>query len=167
MDMTKQTDRQTEPQVDRQTDRIEKKIFLRAPRSRVWRAIADSQEFGQWFGVRLQGTFRTGAVLRGKVRYPGYEHVTLEVTVEEMQPERRISWRWHPHALETGRDYATEPTTLVVFELEDAPGGTTLTVVESGFDGLPLDRRAAAFRGNDGGWTDQMRNIERHIDASC
>lgn len=150
-----------------QTDRIEKKVLLRAPRARVWRALADAQEFGQWFRADLTGSFRPGGVVRGKVTYPGYEHLTMEVTVVEMQPERKISWRWHPGAVDATRDYSNEPTTLVTFELEDAPGGTLLTMVESGFDALPIDRRAEAFRGNDGGWTEQMQNIERHLRATA
>src|SRR5207244_2630258 len=115
---------ETNTQTDRQTDRIEKKILLRAPRARVWRALSDAREFGQWFRVNLEGAFRPGAVLRGKITYPGYEHLTMEVTVEEMQPERKISWRWHPGAVDPGRDYSGEPTTRVAFQLDDAPGGT-------------------------------------------
>ncbi|HET6149149.1 MAG TPA: SRPBCC family protein [Polyangia bacterium] len=148
-----------------QTDRIEKKILLRAPRARVWQSISNAREFGQWFGVNLEGTFRPKAVLRGKVTNPGYEHLTMEITVEEMQPEGKISWRWHPGAVDPAKDYSREPTTLVTFQLDDAPGGTLLTMVESGFDALPADRRAEAYRENDGGWTEQLQNIERHIRA--
>jgi uncharacterized protein YndB with AHSA1/START domain len=145
------------------TDRIEKDIVLRAPRARVWRAIANAEEFGQWFRVRLAGTFATGAPMRGQVTYPGYEHLTFEITVERVEPERLLSWRWHPAAVEQGVDYSAEPTTLVVFELEEVPEGTRLTVVESGFDRLPTARRAHAFRMNDQGWTEQMKNVERHV----
>jgi uncharacterized protein YndB with AHSA1/START domain len=145
------------------TDRIEKRIVLRAPRARVWRAIASAEEFGKWFRVRLAGNFEPGARIRGQVTHPGYEHLTFEIAVERMEPERLLSWRWHPAAIEPGVDYSTEPTTLVVFELEDVAEGTRLTVIESGFDRIPLARRAQAFRMNDEGWTEQMKNIERHV----
>src|SRR5438128_8995355 len=113
------------------TDRIEKKVLLRAPRARVWRALTDIQEFGAWFGVELTGAFSPGARLRGKITHKGYEHLTMDITVERMEPERLFSWRWHPGASPAA---ANEPTTLVVFELVEVPEGTMLTVVESGFD---------------------------------
>jgi len=145
------------------TDRIEKQIVLRAPRSRVWRALSDSKEFGTWFRVELHGPFAPGARLRGKVTYPGYQHLTFELEVERMEPERLLSWRWHPAAVEPGVDYATEIPTLVVFELSDAKEGTLLKVVESGFDRLPPARREAAFRSNEEGWGTQMKNIEQYL----
>jgi uncharacterized protein YndB with AHSA1/START domain len=145
------------------TDRIERKILLRAPRSRVWRALSDSAEFGTWFGVKVEGTFAPGARVRGAITHPGYEHVAFDITIERMEPERLFSWRWHPHAVEPGVDYAAEPTTLVVFELEDAAGGTQLTVVESGFDQVPLARRAQAYRMNGEGWTYQVQAIEVYV----
>jgi len=150
------------------TDRIEKRILLRAPRARVWKAVADAEEFGKWFGVDLSGQkFAPGQITRGPVLHEGYRHLTWEATVQEMEPEKRISWRWHPDAVDPGKDYSAEPTTLVVFELEDAPGGTLLTMVESGFDRIPLERRAKAFRGNEGGWTQQMVAIEKHVGAAA
>ena len=146
------------------TDRIEKRTVLRASRSRVWRAITDAEEFGSWFGVKLDGEFAEGEMIRGKVTHPGYEHVTLEMLVERIEPERYFSYRWHPHAVEPGVDYSAEPTTLVEFRLEEVPsGGTALTVVESGFDRIPLERRAKALEMNDGGWAAQMENIARHV----
>jgi uncharacterized protein YndB with AHSA1/START domain len=145
------------------TDRIERKIRLRAPRSRVWRALTTPVEFGTWFGVKVDGTFAPGARVRGAITHKGYEHVTWDITIERMEPERVFSWRWHPHAVEAGVDYSTEPTTLVVFELEDAAGGTMLTVVESGFDLVPLARRAQAYRMNGEGWTYQMQAIEGYV----
>lgn len=146
------------------TDRIEKTIVLRAPRSRVWQALSNAEEFGAWFGADLKGqTFAPGRWARGPVTYPGYEHLLMEVLVERVEPERLLSWRWHPGAVEAGVDYSGEPTTLVVFELSDAPEGTLLKVVESGFDRLPAHRRADAFRLNDEGWTEQMANIEKHV----
>ncbi len=145
------------------TDRIERRILLRAPRSRVWRALSDSAEFGTWFGVKVEGTFAPGARVRGAITHPGYEQVVFDITIERMEPERLFSWRWHPHAVEPGVDYAAEPTTLVVFELEDAAGGTQLTVVESGFDQVPLARRAQAYRMNGEGWTYQVQAIEAYV----
>ncbi len=147
------------------TDRIEKSIFLRAPRSRVWRAIANAQEFGAWFGVNLEGAFAPGARVTGRITTPGYEHVTMEITIERVDPERLFSYRWHPYAIEPGVDYSGEPTTLVEFRLEDAAGGTWLTVTESGFDRIPVSRRAEAFRMNDRGWDEQMKRIERYVAA--
>ena len=148
------------------TDRIEKRVVLRAPRARVWRAIADAKEFGEWFGVRLEGPFTAGARVRGQITYPGYEHLTMEVLVERIEPERYFSYRWHPAAIDPKVDYSREPTTLVEFSLEDAPGGTTLTIVESGFDRIPLARRADAFRMNEGGWTEQAQRIARYVGGS-
>jgi len=144
-------------------DRIEKTALLRAPRARVWRALTDVEEFGAWFRVKLSGRFEPGARMVGRVTYPGYEHLTFEITVDRMEPERLFSWRWHPAPVEDGHDYSGEPTTLVVFELEDVSGGTQLTVVESGFERIPLARRAHAFRMNEQGWTEQLKNIERHV----
>ncbi len=144
-------------------DRIEKKLVLRAPRSRVWRALANAEEFGSWFGVRLQGKFAPGARLEGQITTPGYENVPFELTVERMEPERLLSYRWHPYAIEPGVDYSAEPTTLVEFQLEEVSGGTLLTVAESGFDRIPAARRADAYRMNERGWAEQMRNIERHV----
>jgi uncharacterized protein YndB with AHSA1/START domain len=145
------------------TDRIEKNIVLRAPRSRVWRAIAGAEEFGAWFGVKLEGAFAPGARVKGRITSPGYEHVIMDITVERVDPERLFSYRWHPHSVVPGVDYSGEPTTLVEFHLDDVAGGTRLTVVESGFDRIPLARRAEAFRMNDQGWAEQLKNIERHV----
>jgi uncharacterized protein YndB with AHSA1/START domain len=145
------------------TDRIEKRVVLRAPRSRVWRALTDAQEFGAWFGVKLEGAFAEGVTARGKITYPGYEHLTMEVLVERVEPERYFAYRWHPYAIDATVDYSAEPATLVEFRLDDADEGTVLTIVESGFDRIPLARRAEAFRMNDGGWTAQAKNIERHV----
>ncbi|BDG02795.1 SRPBCC family protein [Anaeromyxobacter oryzae] len=146
------------------TDRIEKKIVLRAPRSRVWRAIASAEEFGTWFGMRLDGGFAPGARVTGRITTPGYETWKVELTVERVEPEQLLSWRWHPYP-QPGVDVTAEPTTLVEFRLVEIAGGTELTVVESGFDRLPEPRRATAFRMNDGGWAEQLRNIERHVSA--
>jgi len=145
------------------SDRIEKQILLRAPRTRVWRALTDAGEFGAWFGVTLRGKFAAGQRVSGRITTPGYEHLTMEVTIERMEAERLFSFRWHPYAVDPTVDYATEPTTLVEFRLEAVPGGTLLTLVESGFDHIPAGRRAEAFRMNAGGWAAQLENIQRHV----
>ncbi len=152
------------PGVGSGTDRIEKRIVLRTSRSRVWRALSDPDEFGSWFGVHLKGAaFSPGATVRGHITYPGYEHLTLEMVIEQMDPERHFSYRWHPYAIDPTIDYSKEPTTLVSFDLQDVPEGTLLTVTESGFDQIPLARRAEALRMNDQGWAEQMKNIEKHV----
>jgi uncharacterized protein YndB with AHSA1/START domain len=148
-------------------DRIEKQIRLRHPRARVWRALTDSREFGRWFGAVFDDPFRPGATVRGKITEPGYEHLVMELVIERMEEERVFAWRWHPGAPGPGEDFSNEPTTLVTFELEDAPGGTLLTVVESGFDRIPLARRASAFGMNQEGWAEQARRIERYLDRSA
>jgi len=146
------------------TDRIERQIFIKAPRSRVWRALSNAEEFGQWFGAALQGqTFAAGRRVQGKITIPGYEHVVFDVVVERVEPESLLSFRWHPYAVDPAVDYSKEPRTLVSFELKDAPGGTLLSTVESGFDQVPPERRMEAFRMNSGGWEAQLKNIERHV----
>lgn len=148
------------------TDRIEKRVVLHAPRSRVWRALTDAKEFSSWFGVRLEAPFAEGATVRGRITYPGYEHLTMEVLVERIEPERYFAYRWHPYAIDSTVDYSREPTTLVEFRLDETSEGTVLVIVESGFDRIPLERRAEAFRMNESGWTEQARNIERHVAQS-
>jgi uncharacterized protein YndB with AHSA1/START domain len=145
------------------TDRIEKEIVVRAPRSRVWRALTDAKEFGQWFRVEMKDAFTPGAPARGRITHPGYEHLKIEVQVERMEPERLFSLRWHPYAVDPKQDYSKEPTTLVVFELEEVPEGTRLRVTESGFDQIPLARRDEAFRMNSEGWAEQVQNIARYV----
>jgi uncharacterized protein YndB with AHSA1/START domain len=145
------------------TDRIEKQIELEAPVARVWRALTDHREFGAWFRVKLEGPFAVGQTSHGQITYPGYEHMKWRAVVERMEPERLFSFRWHPAASDPARVYATEPTTLVELRLEPTARGTLLYLTESGFDGLPADRRAELFRRNDGGWSQQMENIKRHV----
>jgi uncharacterized protein YndB with AHSA1/START domain len=156
------------------TDRIEKKVLLRAPRKRVWRALSDSAEFGIWFGMKFDGPFSPGARLRGTmvgtavdadVAKAQKEHagIPFEIVVDRIEPERLLSFRWHPQAIERGADYSQEPTTLVVFTLEDAMGGVMLTVTESGFDQIPLARRAKAFTANDQGWGIVVKLLEKHL----
>ena len=151
-------------------DRIEKRMELKAPVSRVWRALTDYREFGRWFGVKLDGPFLPGKVSRGQITHPGYEHVKWEVVVQKMDSERLFSFTWpHPKSLDKADipvDYSQEPKTLVEFRLQKTATGTLLLVTESGFDQLPGDRRLEAFRRNEGGWTQQMKNIENHVAAS-
>ncbi len=147
--------------------KIEKRIELKAPIARVWRAITDYREFGEWFRVALEAPFAPGQTTRGRTLYPGYEHVIWEGAIQRMEPERLFSFTWaHPKSFDKATyspDYSGEPTTLVEFRLEKTPGGTLLTVTESGFENLPVDRRDEAFRRNEGGWTEQMKNIEKYV----
>lgn len=145
------------------TDRIEKVVALRAPRSRAWRAIANAEEFGKWFGMKLDGAFAEGGVIQGRVTHPGYEHVVVEMLIERIDPERYFSYRWHPNAIDDSVDYSAEPTTLVEFVLEEADGGTSVTIIESGFDRIPSARRGEAFRMNDRGWSGQIKNLAQHV----
>lgn len=147
------------------TDRIEKSIDLKAPVERVWRALTDHVEFGTWFRVRLDGPFVEGEMSRGQITHPGFEHIAWQARIERMEPPRLFSYRWPPYAVDPNRDYAKEPWTLVEFRLEPMQEGTRLTVVESGFDALPADRRAEAFRMNDGGWAAQVQNLAAHVAA--
>ena len=155
-------------------DRIEKKILLRAPRKRVWRALSDSTEFGSWFGMKFDGPFTPGATMRGVISptkvnaevakaQKEHEGMAYEITIEQMEPERLFSFRWHPFAVERGVDYSPEPTTLIVFILEETAEGVLLTVTESGFDRIPLARRAKAFTANEGGWSIMVKVIEEYL----
>lgn len=155
--------------------RIEKQILLRAPLASVWRALADSVEFGKWFGVRFEGPFVPGAVVHGvivttsvdpeiaKAQKP-YEGMKFEFVVERMEPERLFSFRWHPAAVDPDVDYSAEPTTLVVFTLEHVADGVLLTVTESGFDQIPPARRANAFAQNEQGWGMVLNLIAKYLE---
>jgi uncharacterized protein YndB with AHSA1/START domain len=143
--------------------RIEKRIELKAPVSRVWRALTDHREFGEWFGVKLDGPFVPGEISRGQITYPGYEHGQWEAVVQKMEPERLFSFTWHPYSVDPKVDYSTETPTLVEFRLEKTASGTLLLLTESGFDKIPSDRRLEAFRMNEGGWTQQMKSIESYV----
>jgi uncharacterized protein YndB with AHSA1/START domain len=147
------------------TDRIEKSIILRAARGRVWRALTSADEFGRWFGARLAGDFRPGARVTGQITTPGHEHFRFELVVEKVEPEDLFSYRWHPYAVDPAVDYSSEPMTLVEFRLVEVADGTELTVIESGFDRIPLTRRAEAFRMNDQGWAGQLQNIQGYVAA--
>lgn len=156
------------------TDRIEKKALLRAPLKRVWRAISDSTEFGTWFGMRIDGPFTPGTTMRCTIvptavnpdvakAQKAYEGIAFEIVIDQMEPERLFSFRWHPGAVDPNVDYSAEPTTLVVFALEEVTDGVLLTVTESGFDQIPLARRAKAFAANEGGWAMQMKLVEAYL----
>jgi uncharacterized protein YndB with AHSA1/START domain len=156
------------------TDRIEKKILLRAPIKRVWRALADSKEFGNWFGMKFDGPFTPGAVMRGvlsptKVNaevakaQKSHEGMVFEITIEQMEPEQLFSFRWHPYAVDRDVDYSAEPATLVAFALEQVADGVMLTLTESGFDQIPLARRAKAFTANEGGWGMMVKVLAEYL----
>ena len=146
------------------TDQIQKTVILRAPRSRVWKALTDPTQFGEWFGTKLTGRFVPGQPMRGPTTIPGYDHLAFEVVVERIEPERLFSWRWQPGG-DPDIDPA-EPMTLVVFELEEVAEGTRLTVTESGFDQIPIARRGKAYRENDEGWTGQLENLTKYLARS-
>ncbi len=159
------------------SDRIEKKVLLRAARERVWRAISDAKQFGSWFGVEFDGPFAPGVRLTGKIvpttadaevakTQEPYRGKAFELFVDRIEPMTLFSFRWHPFAIDPAIDYSNEPTTLVKFELEEAAQGTMLTITESGFDGIPLARRATAFAANDGGWQAQTRLLEKYLAAA-
>jgi len=145
------------------SNRIEKQIELKASVSRVWRALTDYHEFGEWFRVKLEGPFVPGEVSRGMITWPGYEHLVWEAVVQKVEPEQLFSFTWHPYSIDPTKDYSKETPTLVEFMLEKTAAGTLLTVVESGFENIPEERRALAFRMNDGGWAQQVKNIEIHV----
>jgi len=144
-------------------NRVEKRIELKAPVARVWRALTDYREFGEWFRVKLDGPFVAGEISRGHITHPGYEHVKWEAVVQKMEAERLFSFTWHPYAIDPKIDYSKEPPTLVEFRLEKTAGGTLLTVTESGFDKIPAGRREEALRKNEGGWAAQMKNVESYV----
>jgi uncharacterized protein YndB with AHSA1/START domain len=156
------------------TDRIEKTILLNAPRARVWQALTNADEFGSWFGMTFDGRFTPGARVQGVITpttvdaavanaQKAHEGFPFEITIDRIEPERLFSFRWHPFAVEPGVDYSHEPTTLIVFELEQAGTDIRLTVTESGFDRIPLERRAKAFTANEGGWAMVITLIEKYL----
>jgi uncharacterized protein YndB with AHSA1/START domain len=145
------------------SNQIEKQIELKAPISRVWRALTDYREFGEWFRVKVDGPFAAGQISRGHITHPGYEHVKWEAEVKQMEPQTLFSYTWHPYAVDPNVDYSKETPTLVEFRLEETANGTLLRVTESGFEHIPAERRAEALRRNDGGWAAQMKNIESHV----
>jgi uncharacterized protein YndB with AHSA1/START domain len=146
------------------TDRIEKSIHIAAPVERVWRALTDHGEFGEWFRVKLDGPFAVGELSSGHITYPGYEHLKWEARVVAMEAPSLFAFTWHPYAVDPDRDYSDEPPTRVEFRLEAAGRGTRLTVTESGFDSIPAERRDEALRMNEGGWAAQIENVRAHAE---
>ena len=146
------------------SDRIEKSIELNAPVERVWRALTDHNEFGEWFRVKLDGPFAPGEVSRGRITYPGFEHVKWEAKIKQMEAPRLFSFTWHPYAIDPDVDYSRERPTLVEFRLEPTSSGTRLIIIESGFDALPNNRQPDALRMNEGGWAEQIGNIQAHVE---
>lgn len=158
-------------------DRIEKRMVVRAPRERVWGAISEAKQFGSWFGVEFDGEFAAGTRLTGKIAptkvdpevaklQQPYVGFPFEFHIERIEPMSLFSFRWHPSAVDRSVDYSAEPMTLVEFRLEEVAQGTLLTITESGFDRIPLERRAKAFTSNEGGWTHQLKLIEKYLDQS-
>lgn len=156
------------------TDRIEKKVLLRASRDRVWHAISDSAQFGSWFGMEFDGPFIAHTRLTGriipttvdpetaKLQQP-YAGKPVEIVVDRIEPMRRFAFRWHPFAINPQVDYSKEPMTLILFELADVADGILLTITESGFDKIPLERRALAFAADEGGWEKQTQLIRKYL----
>ena len=147
------------------TDEIRKQLLIQAPLARVWRAITDAGEFGTWFHVRLESPFVVGQDTSGQITYPGWEHVRFTLRTEAIEPQTRFAYRWHPYAVDMKKDYSSEAMTLVEFLLEPRDGGTLVTVVESGFDRLPPERIAEAFRMNERGWAEQLENVRAYVGA--
>lgn len=148
-------------------DRIEKQILVQAPPQRVWETLTDAPVFGRLFSFEMSGSFAPGARLQGKVTHPDYRGVTFDLTVERMEAPRLLSWRWHPGPPDPGSDYSEEPTTLVVVELQRHPDGTLVKLVESGFDGIPLARRATALKTNEEGWGQVLESLRQRVEATA
>jgi uncharacterized protein YndB with AHSA1/START domain len=142
---------------------IERQVEIAAPVSRVWRALTDYRQFGEWFLVKMDGPFVAGKPIGGQITHPGYEHLRMEIVIKAIEPETLFSYTWHPYAVDPKVDYTKEASTLVEFRLQATAGGTLLTVTESGFEKIPSERRAEAFFRNDGGWKQQMKNIEAYV----
>ncbi len=145
------------------SDRIEKTVELKASVSRVWRALTDHREFGTWFQVTVDEPFAVGREAGGHITFPGYEHIQWKAMVTAIDPERYFAFRWHPYAIDPEMDYSSEEQTLVEFFLEPAKGGCLLRISESGFDKIPAHRRDEAFRMNDGGWSEQCKNLSSYV----
>ena len=159
------------------SDRIEKEVLLGAPLSRVWQALTDANEFGRWFGVRLDGQFKAGTPISGRIApttvdpevakmQKPYEGMKFEIVVDRIEPKKVFSFRWHPFGVDPKVDYSREPMTLVEFTLQELPEGVRLKVTESGFDTIPIERRAAAFTANEGGWAKQMELVQKYVEKT-
>jgi uncharacterized protein YndB with AHSA1/START domain len=149
------------------SDRIERKVLLKAPRERVWQALTDAEQFGSWFGIALEGKrFVAGQPIEARITFPGYEHVVWNAKIERLDPQTLFAFSWHPYAVDKAVNYDAETPTRVEFTLEDHAEGILLRVVESGFDAIPGDRRQKAFKKNSRGWDEQMNNIEDYLAKS-
>jgi uncharacterized protein YndB with AHSA1/START domain len=162
------------------SDRIEKQVLLHAPLSRVWQALTDASEFGQWFGVRFEdgGPFKAGARIVGRISpttvdeevakmQKPYEGVKFDIVIDRIEPKSLFSFRWHPFSVDPKVDYTHEPMTLITFVLKEVPEGVLLTLTESGFEKIPIERRAAAFTSNEGGWAKQMELIQKYVEKTA
>jgi uncharacterized protein YndB with AHSA1/START domain len=147
------------------SDAIRRTAHIKAPIDRVWRAISDHREFGEWFKVALDQPFEAGKPSTGRVTHPGFEHVKWAADIVAIEPPHRLAFRWHPYAVDQSVDYSSEPQTLVEFTLRERDGGTEVEVVESGFDSIPANRRDEAYRMNTSGWEAQMTNIRDHVEG--
>jgi uncharacterized protein YndB with AHSA1/START domain len=145
------------------TNRIEKSVDLKSPQSRVWLAITDPAQFGQWFGVKFSGPFVVGKHVEGRMTYPGFEHLPFGIDVTAIDPPHRFAFTWHPYALDPAVDYSAETPTLVEFVLESLGTGTRVTVTESGFEHIPAHRRLEAFRMDEEGWAEQVVNLQKYV----
>lgn len=148
-----------------ETDRITKLVELKAPISRVWKAVTDHEQFGAWFRVKLEGPFVPGQITSGRITYPGHEGLLWRALVDRMEPEHLFSFSWFPFEVDPGEEFTTGPSTRVTFQLEPTPEGTRLTITESGFDALDDPRALEALRRNSEGWDIQVGNIIAHVDA--
>lgn len=143
---------------------IEKSIEIKASRSRVWKALTDSKEFGTWFGIKIEGPFAVGEVSKGMFTIDGFTHVPWSSTIKAMEEPGYFAYTWHPYAVDPEVDYSGEPETLVEFWLEETSGTTLVKVRETGFDNLPPHRIADALRANTNGWGFQLENIKKYAE---
>lgn len=144
-------------------DRIEKTVDLKAPVSRVWQALTDHEEFGEWFRVRLDGPFEVGAKTTGRITYPGCEHMKWESVTEKMVHEQLFAFSWPPSAVDPDTEYDDEAKVIVEFRLQSTDQGTRLTITESGFQQFPESKRLEVLRSNTEGWDIQAKHIAAHV----
>jgi uncharacterized protein YndB with AHSA1/START domain len=157
--------------------KIEKRVLLRAPLDRVWRAVTDAEEFGRWFGVRFDGPFVVGKAVTATItptsvdpevakRQEPHAGVTSTWQIVAMEPRRRFAYRWHPCPGEPDPEGGqnAEPTTLVEFTLSETQGGVLLTITESGFENIPQARRSSSFEANAEGWAIQTDLVRRYLE---
>lgn len=146
-------------------DKLVKVVDIKAPVSRVWQALTDHRQFGEWFRVDLNEPFAPGSRSTGLTLYPGYEGHEWLAVIETMEPETLFAFHWNHEDIEPGVPLAQQPTTRVEFRLEDTGSGTRLTITETGFAALPEHKRVEAIRLNTQGWDIQAKNISDYVDA--